>query len=383
MKIMLSAGEASGDLHGESLARAMQKLQPGVELVGFGGPKMAGAGVRLCADMREYSIMGVWEVIKNLRRIFGLLKKLQEFMAEEKPDLLVLIDYPDFNWRLAAKAKAMGIPVFSYIPPSAWAWRKGRAKKCAALADELAAIFPFELPVYQAAGANISFQGNPLLDTVKSSMSTGEARNYFQVSQKGEPVLLLPGSRKQEIEMLFPVMLEAAALLQSERHTLEFFVPIAAGIDQYMLEKMAAGRGVNLCFTHDRTYDLMNICSFAIATSGTVVLEAAIMGLPCVALYRMAPLNYAIGRLLVKIDHFTLPNILAGRSVQPELLQDQVTAQGVFQAARRFYREPGYREQVVSGLQEAVDRLGEPGAAERVAGRILAAAKEYGRTGDA
>ena len=383
MKIMLSAGEASGDLHGESLARAMQRLQPGVELVGFGGPKMAGAGVRLCADMREYSIMGVWEVIKNLRRILGLLKKLQEFMAEEKPDLLVLIDYPDFNWRLAAKAKAMGIPVFSYIPPSAWAWRKGRAKKCAALADELAAIFPFELPVYQAAGANISFQGNPLLDTVKSSMSTNEARNYFQVSQKGEPVLLLPGSRKQEIEMLFPVMLEAAALLQAERHSLEFFVPIAAGIDQYMLEKMAAGRGVNLCFTHDRTYDLMNICGFAIATSGTVVLEAAIMGLPCVALYRMAPLNYAIGRLLVKIDHFTLPNILAGRAVQPELLQDQVTAQGVFQAARRFYAEPGYREQVVSGLQEAVGRLGEPGAAERVAGRILAAAKKYGSMGDA
>ena len=143
MKIMLSAGEASGDLHGESLARAMQKLQPGVELVGFGGPKMAGAGVRLCADMREYSIMGVSEVIKNLRRIFGLLKKLQEFMAEEKPDLLVLIDYPDFNWRLAAKAKAMGIPVFSYIPPSAWAGRKGRAKKGASLADELASIFPF------------------------------------------------------------------------------------------------------------------------------------------------------------------------------------------------------------------------------------------------
>lgn len=383
MKIMLSAGEASGDLHGESLARAMQRLQPGVELVGFGGPKMAGAGVRLCADMREYSIMGVWEVIKNLRRIFGLLKKLQEFMAEEKPDLLVLIDYPDFNWRLAAKAKAMGIPVFSYIPPSAWAWRKGRAKKCAALADELVAIFPFELPVYQAAGANISFQGNPLLDTVKSSMSTNEARNYFQVSQKGEPVLLLPGSRKQEIEMLFPVMLEAAALLQAERHSLEFFVPIAAGIDQYMLEKMAAGRGVNLCFTHDRTYDLMNICGFAIATSGTVVLEAAIMGLPCVSLYRMAPLNYAIGRLLVKIDHFTLPNILAGRAVQPELLQDQVTAQGVFQAARLFYAEPGYREQVVSGLQEAVGRLGEPGAAERVAGRILAAAKKYGSMGDA
>ena len=176
MKIMLSAGEASGDLHGEGLAKAIHQLKPEAELIGFGGPKMAEAGVRLCADMREYSIMGVWEVIKNLSRIFALLKKLTNFMAEEKPDLLVLIDYPDFNWRLAAKARKMGIPVFSYIPPSAWAWRKGRAKKCAALANELAAIFPFELPVYQAAGANISFQGNPLIDMVKSTMTVSEAR---------------------------------------------------------------------------------------------------------------------------------------------------------------------------------------------------------------
>ena len=150
-------------------------------------------GVQTCAlPIWEYSIMGVWEVIKNLSRIFALLKKLTNFMAEEKPDLLVLIDYPDFNWRLAAKARKMGIPVFSYIPPSAWAWRKGRAKKCAALANELAAIFPFELPVYQAAGANISFQGNPLIDMVKSTMTVSEAREYFQVPADGEPVLILP-----------------------------------------------------------------------------------------------------------------------------------------------------------------------------------------------
>ena len=147
MKIMFSAGEPSGDVHGESLAKAVLEKCPEAELVGFGGPKMAAAGVRLCSDMREYSIMGVWEVIKNLRRIFALLDKLEAFMRSEKPDILVLIDYPDFNWRLAKKAKAMGIPVFSYIPPSAWAWRKGRAKKCAAIADEFAAIFPFELPV--------------------------------------------------------------------------------------------------------------------------------------------------------------------------------------------------------------------------------------------
>ncbi len=379
MKIMLSAGEASGDLHGQSLAMAMKEQRPGVELVGFGGPKMAEAGVRLCADMREYSIMGVWEVIKNLPRIFALLSNLTSFMAKEKPDLLVLIDYPDFNWRLAAKAKSLGIPVFSYIPPSAWAWRKGRAKKCAALADELAAIFPFELPIYEKAGANISFQGNPLIDVVKSSMTVQEAREYFQVPSGVEPVLLLPGSRKQEIHGLFPVMLEAADRMQAERPQLEFYVPVATGIDQSVLEEMTQGHQVKVHFTHDNTYDLMNIGSFAIATSGTVVLEAAIMGLPCVALYRMAPLNYAIGKLLVDIDNFTLPNILAGRAVQQELLQDQVTGEQVYKAARRFYAESGYKEQVLAGLKEAVAKLGEPGAAERVAARILAAADKYGR----
>lgn len=382
MKIMLSAGEASGDLHGEGLAKAIHRLRPEAELVGFGGPKMAEAGVRLCADMREYSIMGVWEVVKNLFRIFALLKKLTNFMAEEKPDLLVIIDYPDFNWRLAAKARKMGIPVFSYIPPSAWAWRKGRAKKCAALANELAAIFPFELPVYQAAGANITFQGNPLIDIVKSSMTVSEAREYFQVSDGAEPVLLLPGSRKQEIHGLFPDMLEAAALLQKERPQLEFYVPVAVGIDESELSAMAEKYALDVHFTHDKNYDLMNIGSFAIATSGTVVLEAAIMGLPCVALYRMAPLSYAIGKMLVKIDNFTLPNILAGRALQQELLQEQVTAQNIYTAARRFYSESGYREHVLQGLHEAVAKLGAPGAADRVAQRIVAAAESHSRTED-
>ena len=375
MKIMLSAGEASGDLHGEGLARAIRRLRPEAELIGFGGPKMAEAGVRLCADMREYSIMGVWEVIKNLWRIFGLLKKLTAFMAEEKPDLLVLIDYPDFNWRLAAKARKLGIPVFSYIPPSAWAWRKGRAKKCAALADELVAIFPFELPVYEAAGANISFQGNPLIDLVHATMSKQEAREYFQVPDEAEPVLLLPGSRKQEIQGLFATMLEAAALLKKERSQLEFYVPVAVGIDEAELRAMAEKYALDVHFTHDKNYDLMNIGSFAIAASGTVVLEAAIMGLPCVALYRMAPISYAIGKMLVKIDNFTLPNILAGRALQKELLQEQVTARNVYEAARRFYAEAGYKQGVLQGLQEAVAKLGAPGATERVAARIVAAAE--------
>ena len=378
MKIMFSAGEPSGDLHGASLAEAVLKQCPDAELVGFGGKKMAAAGVKLWADMKEYSVMGVWEVAKNLRRIFALMDKLCDFMRREKPDILVLIDYPDFNWRLAAKAKAMGIPVFSYIPPSAWAWRKGRAKKCAAIADELAAIFPFELPVYEAAGANISFNGNPLIDTVKPSMSQEEAKTYFHIGEDVMPVILLPGSRKHEITQLLPAMLEAASLLKKENDKVGFYLPVASGIDRSLIENIVNRYDVEVHYTEDNTYDLMNIGEFAIATSGTVILEAAIMGLPCVALYRMAPLSYMIGKLLVDIDYFTLPNILAGREIQKELLQGEVTGVKIFAEARRFYAEPAYRAKVVEGLKEAVDKLGEPGAAQRVAARIINAVQKYG-----
>ena len=380
MKIMFSAGEPSGDVHGESLARAVLEKCPEAELIGFGGPKMAAAGVRLCSDMREYSIMGVWEVIKNLRRIFALLDKLEAFMKAERPDILVLIDYPDFNWRLAKKAKAMGIPVFSYIPPSAWAWRKGRAKKCAAIADEFAAIFPFELPVYEAAGANISFNGNPLVDTVKPSMSKVEAREYFGVAKGKNPVILLPGSRKQEINMLLPAMLSAAELLKQDNDSLEFYLPVAPGIDKGLITDIASQYKVNIHYTDDKNYDLMSIGAFAIATSGTVVMEAALLGLPCVCLYKMASLNYAIGKLLVDIKFFTLPNILVGRQVQRELLQDEVTGERIFDEARKYYAEEGFREKVLDGLKEAVSKLGKPGAAVRVAEKILAAAERYGKS---
>lgn len=379
MKIMFSAGEPSGDVHGESLARAVLGKCPEAELIGFGGPKMASAGVRLCSDMREYSIMGVWEVIKNLRRIFALLDKLEAFMKEEKPDILVLIDYPDFNWRLAKKAKAMGIPVFSYIPPSAWAWRKGRARKCAAIADEFAAIFPFELPVYEAAGANISFNGNPLVDTVKPSLTKSEAREYFGVAEGKSPVILLPGSRKQEINMLLPAMLSAAELLKQENDSLEFYLPVAPGIGKRLITDIASKYSVNIHYTEDKNYDLMSIGEFAIATSGTVVMEAALLGLPCVCLYKMAPLNYAIGKLLVDIEFFTLPNILVGRQVQRELLQDEVTGERIFTEARKYYAEEGFRNKVLDGLREAVSKLGKPGAAGRVAEKILAAAERYGK----
>ena len=263
-------------------------------------------------------------------------------MKREKPDLLVLIDYPDFNWRLAKRAKALGIRVFSYIPPSAWAWRKGRAKSCAKLADEFVAIFPFELPVYQAAGANISFVGNPLVDTVRPSMTAEEARAFFGVPEGSYPVLLLPGSRKQEISLVFPVMLEGARRIAEEKPEAVFFLPVAQGMDQVQMEHMAKAAGVRVTFTREHTYDLMGVMQFALATSGTVVMEAALMGLPCIVLYRLSPISYFIGKLLVDVKFFSLPNILLGEMAQPELLQDEANPNRIFAEARRFWAEPGH-----------------------------------------
>ena len=374
-KIMFSAGEASGDLHGARLAEALKKLQPDIELIGFGGVQMEAAGVRLCRNFKDYSVMGFWEVLVNLRRMFQLRDALLAFMQAEKPDLLVLIDYPDFNWRLAKKAKAMGIPVFSYIPPSAWAWRKGRAKSCARIADEFVAIFPFETQVYEEAGAKISFLGNPLVDTVRPSMTTLAARECFGVAEGQHAVLLLPGSRQQEIRLLLPVMLQAAALLRKERPDTVFFLPVAAGIDRAELEQMAVRAAVPLHYTTEHTYDLMGLADFAIATSGTVVMEAALMGLPCVVLYRLSPISYFIGNLLVHVENFSLPNILAGRRIQPELLQAEVTPENIAAEACRLYRGEAHAAEVKAGLAAACAKLGEPHAAERIAKRILDAAE--------
>lgn len=374
MKIMMSAGEASGDLHGARLAKEMLEMEPDVELFGFGGAKMAEAGVRLVRDCRDYSIMGVWEVILGLGRLLQLEKTLVEAMREEKPDLLLIIDYPDFNWRLAAKAKALGVPVFSYIPPSAWAWRKGRAKKCAAIAKEIVTIFHHEIGPYVTAGANVSFLGNPLVDTVHADMEPEAARAFFGLKEGERAALLLPGSRRQEIALLLPDMLKAVQILKEKRPETRFFLPAAPGLERKEIERYIEKSGAPVELTEEHVYDLMGIADFAIATSGTVVMEAALMDLPAVVCYRMGRLNYAIGRMLVKIDHFSLPNIILGEEAEPELLQDEVTPERIAAEAAKLYKGEAQRDAAMARLKVAVLQLGPPGASVRVAAHVLAAA---------
>ena len=372
MKIMLSAGETSGDLHGAALARELRALDPSIALIGFGGAEMAAAGVTLRQNYTDYNVMGISAVLLNLRRIFALLDDLTHLMEEERPDVLVIIDYPDFNWRLAARAKERGIPVFSYIPPSAWAWRKGRAKSCAALADEIVAIFPHELPPYEAAGANISFVGNPLIDTVRAEMEPEEACRHFGIEENDVPILLMPGSRREEIERLLPPMLGAAEILQTRDPARRFFLPVAGGVDEQRIEEHLAASPVEVTLTHDARYALMKAARAAIAASGTVVMEAAVMGLPAVVLYRMSALSYFVGRLLVDVPRFSLPNILLSETFETELLQGAVQPERIAAAMEPIIADGEARSYVTERLARAVEMLGEPHAARRVAEKIIA-----------
>lgn len=375
MKIMLSAGEVSGDLHGRRLAEAISAQAPGTEIIGFGGAQMEAAGVRLLRDFADYNVMGVWEVLKNLRRIMKLLADLTDSMRKERPDLLVLIDYPDFNWRLAKRARALGIPVFSYIPPSAWAWRKGRAKECAGLAEEFIAIFPHELAPYEKAGARISFVGNPLVDTVRPDLPERKARRFFGLGGEEKAVLLLPGSRRQEIELLLPPMLKAAGLLAGKRPETRFFLPVADSALEGRISELVESAGVKVTLTHEHRYALFAMATAAMATSGTVVMEAALLGLPCVVLYRLSSFSYLVGKLLVKVEHFSLPNILLGEGFQRELLQDEVQPEIIADELMKLYPGEAHREEVLGKLKEACARLGPPGAAGRAAEKIIAAAR--------
>lgn len=373
MKIFFSAGEASGDVHGANLAREIKKISPETELLGFGGILMQNSGVKLVRNYKNYNVMGVVEVLRNLRRILKLLDDLTEIIRAEKPDLLVLIDYPDFNWRLAKRVKNFGVKILSYIPPSAWAWRKGRAKDCAAVADVFIAIFPFELPVYQAAGAKIYFLGNPLVDSVKNSMSKADSMKFFGVNQSETVILLMPGSRRQEIKLLLPEMLGAVKIL-AKKIPAQFFLPVADNVDESSIKKLIAQADVEIKLVKSNRYDLMNIAHAAIATSGTVVLEAALLNLPSVVLYKMAPLNYLIGKLLVDIKYFSLPNILANEKILPELLQNQVTPEKISDEVLKILDN---RSETIKKLQSACQKLGESGSAGRVAKKILETAGYY------
>lgn len=374
MKIMFSAGEASGDTHGASVAKALLEKYPEAQLFGMGGDLMKQAGVDIIYDIQQLGFIGIVEIIKHLPTFFKLRSFLKEAMVREKPDVLVCIDYPGFNMKLAKVAKELHIPVVYYIAPTIWAWNKGRGKDIANTVTKVASIFPFEAEAYREFGVDVEFVGNPLVDIVKPIMSVEESLVYFGASSEERNILLMPGSRKQEVEGLLPTMLAAAERLYENHRDLKFFLPRAHTIPSEDIDRIVNNYSVPVTVTEGHNYDLMQICTACVAASGTATLETALMNVPTVLIYKVAPVTYGIGKLLVKIDHIGLPNIMAKRRIIPELLQGDVTPDNVERELANILDHEAVYTQMKADLAQVKVELGAPGAVQRVADVIASVA---------
>ena len=374
-KILISAGEASGDIHAAAVTAALKKIDSAIEVFGMGGDALRAAGGEVLFDIKDHGVMGFVEVIKKLPDLFKLRSDFARVMDERKPDCLVVVDYPGFNMKLAKVAHDKGIPVVSYIAPSAWAWNKGRAKNVAKIVDKVACIFPFEYDVYEQAGAPVEFVGHPLLDIVHPAMERAEAEAWAG-KEAGRPlVLLMPGSRLMEIEKMLPTLLEGAKLLKKQLPEVQFAMPRAGTIPLELLQSKIKASGLEIKITEGHNYDLFSVADLALATSGTVTLEAALCGLPSVIVYRTSALNAFIARRVINIPNIGLPNIVAGRQILPELLQEDFTPANVANTAVELLA-PERRPQLEANLAYMKARLGEPGAVNRVAQLILRIAEE-------
>ncbi len=374
-RILISAGEASGDIHAAAVTAAIKKIDSDTEVFGMGGDALRAAGGEVLWDIKDHGVMGFVEVIRKLPDLFRLRADFARIMDERRPDCLVIVDYPGFNMKLAKLAHDKGIPVVSYIAPSAWAWNKGRAKNVAKLVNKVACIFPFEYDVYKEAGAPVEFVGHPLLDIVHPSMTRSEAEVWIGKQPDKKLILLMPGSRLMEIEKMLPTLLLGAKELKKKFPDVQFVMPRAGTIPLSMLEEKIAVSGLDVKITEGNNYDLFSVADLALATSGTVTLEAALCGLGSVIVYKTSALNAFIARLVINIPNIGLPNIVAGKTIMPELLQEDFTPEKLAAAAVALL-QPERQKQLKEDLLYMKQRLGEPGAVKRVAELILKIAEE-------
>jgi lipid-A-disaccharide synthase len=370
--IMIIAGEASGDMHGAGLVRAMLSMAPDLHFFGMGGRELKAAGVELVYDAAKLSVVGATEVFSHLGDILAARRLLMKQMQERKPALLIIIDFPDFNLMLAKRARKLGIPVFYYISPQVWAWRQGRVGKIGKLTDRIAVILPFEKDFYRDRGVAVDFVGHPLVDTVTTTMEKEQFRESLKIVPGTTVVGLLPGSRKKEIISLLPVFLGAAKhLSDTTEHEYVFVIPKASTVSRQLLEENGIRTfrdQMDIKIVEHRRYDLMAACDAVVAASGTVTLELAILNVPTVVTYRVSPRTYFLGRLLVRrIQWFSLVNLIAGRTVIPELLQDEVIPENIARELSLILGDEKGRHDMLQGFDEVRAKLGKPGTAGRAA----------------
>lgn len=358
---MLSAGEASGDRHAAALYRELQHLIPAVRGVGMGGAAMREAGIELCYDSSGIGVIGLAEIARHYPDIRRALRLMKQAIRERKPDLLICVDYKEFNFRLAKAAKAYGVKVLFYVSPQVWAWRPGRVKSYGRIIDHMAVIFPFELPYYEAYQVPATYVGHPLAGQVRPSMSRQAALLKQALPQDGKrPIIgLLPGSRSNEIKRLLPLVMASARRLAAEFEGASFLLFQAASVTDEALASDVSGFEGDLRVIKGQDYDALNCCDAVITVSGTATLEVALLGVPMVIVYRLSTLSYGIGRLLVKVPFIGLPNILAGKSVVREFIQHEATPEAVAGEIAHILNDSAYAEGIRGALREVRGMLGE------------------------
>lgn len=363
--VVIIAGETSGDLHGARVVNAMLARNDGISFYGVGGPALQQAGVRLSVDAAQLSVVGLTEVFSKLPAILNGLKTVKQLVSRLKPDLLILIDFPDFNLKIAAAAKKLGIPVLYYISPQLWAWRPGRVKQIAKLVDHMAVILPFEEDFYKGHQVPVTFVGHPLLDDYLPQRS--EACKERIAAQ---PIIgLLPGSRESEILRHVPVMLETAEILQKKLKKVQFFISHAPSVERKLLEKFVQNhaRDIEIEIISDPVQEVFERCSLVVAASGTVTLQAALHGIPMVIIYKVSPLSFWFGRALVRVNNIGLVNLIAGKEIVPELVQYHASAVNIAATVSDIMADSTRRRRMRQELVKTRDLLGGPGASERVA----------------
>jgi len=366
-KILIVAGETSGDLHGSHLVKAATCLDPGLRFYGVGGKHLRNTGTDVIFDSSEVAVVGIVEVFSKLRSIYRAFRWLKKSLDRDRPALAILIDFPDFNLRLAKEANKRGIPVFYYISPQVWAWRRGRVKKIAKLVPKLVVILPFEVSFYRKRGVDCEFVGHPLIDIVKPHLSKEEALEVFRLDKDKRTIGLLPGSRREEVQQLLPVLLKSALLLLQDFPNLQFIMPLAPAIDRLEVEKCIGRYSLNVRIADEHIYDVLNICDLVITASGTATLEAAIMNTPMIIVYKVSFLSYLVARLLVKVKDIGLVNLIAEKRIAPELVQGEVSPVNIFNETSKLLKNPHLLSTIKAELEKVREKLGSPGASQRAA----------------
>jgi len=356
-RVMIIAGEASGDLHAAKLVREVNKKNTEIAFYGIAGKNMVEAGVEALVDSAELAVVGLVEVLAHWNTISGALKKMQHLLRTDPPDLLVLTDYPDFNLRLAKTAKECGVKVLFYISPQVWAWRQKRVFKIRKLVDMMAVVFPFEETFYKKHDVPVRFVGHPLVDEIHVSADQKTLRDEFLLDNDKPVIGLFPGSRHSEIKRLLPIIVDSAKTISSAKPDTQFIIPVASTLKEEDILPYFDNADLDMRIISHRSHDVMEVCDVIITVSGTVTLELALLKKPMVVINKISKLSYFFVSRMLKINHVALCNIVAGKRIAPELIQDDATSDKISKTCLNLINNSEERSKIISEFTNIEDKL--------------------------